>query len=141
MTDPNQPGYAPQGPPPGQPPGPPGYPPPGQPPAQAPQFAQPPQPTETPPSAQPQQTEPKHAFSLGQILGAILFILLIVFIVENSHNVAIRIIVGPEFHPPVWVVIIIAAVLGAAISALLRYRRRVGARRKQLVREHKSEPR
>lgn len=130
MTDPNQPGYAPQGPPPGPQPG---YPPPGSQPGYSPPGQQPGQ---TPP-----QAEPKHAFSVGQVLGAILFVLLIVFIVENSHNVAIRIIVGPEFHPPVWVVIVIAAVVGALISALLRYRRRAGARRRQLVREHKSEQR
>jgi uncharacterized integral membrane protein len=125
MSDPNNPGYAPQGSP--YPSGPPnaGYQP------GAPQQPQPPQ----------GQPEPKRAVSIGQILGAILFILLIVFIVENSHSVPIRIIAGPVVHPPVWVAIVIAAVLGALIAALLRYRRRVGARRKALVREHKSENR
>lgn len=129
MTAPQQPGYPPNpqgGPPTGGPP-PPGY---GTDPAMHQTSQQP-----------PQQAQSKRSVSVGQILGAILFILLIIFIVENSHNVAIRIIAGPELHPPVWVVIVISAVVGAAIAALLRYRRRVSARRKQLVREHKAENR
>lgn len=129
MTAPQQPGYPPNpqgGPPTGGPP-PPGY---GTDPAMH-QTSQ----------QAPQQAQSKRSVSVGQILGAILFILLIIFIVENSHNVAIRIIAGPELHPPVWVVIVISAVVGAAIAALLRYRRRVSARRKQLVREHKAENR
>lgn len=116
MTEPNQPGYAAQDPLQGPPPS-------------------------APQSAPQAPSPPKRAVSVGQILGGILFILLIIFIVENNHNVAIRIIAGPEVHPPVWVAIVIAAVLGALIAGLLRYRRRVGARRKQLVREHKSEQR
>src|SRR5579875_1444095 len=93
------------------------------------------------PSASQQATpaKQKRSVSVGQILGAILFILLIIFIVENSHDVHIRIIAGPELYPPVWIVIVISAVVGALISELLRYRRRVSARRKQIVREHKSE--
>ena len=120
MTDPNQPGYPPQG---HQPSGAPG---PGRPRAQG-------QPTHV--------SDPKLRFSVGQILGAILFVLLIIFIVENSNNVEVRIIAGPKVHPPLWVAILIAAVLGALIAELLRYRRRVGARRKAQLREHKAENR
>lgn len=127
MTDPSQPGYPPPGPQNAQDPSYPSGPVPGQ------QPAAPPQP--------PHRSEPKFAFSVGQILGAILFILLIIFIVENNNSVPIRIIAGPVVHPPLWVAIVIAAVLGALIAALLRYRRRVGARRKALVREHKAENR
>jgi uncharacterized integral membrane protein len=127
MTAPEQPGY---------PPNPQGGPPPGYGPDPAASSQQLPQ--QTPQQGSP---APKRSVSVGQILGAILFILLIIFIVENSHNVAIRIIAGPELHPPVWVVIVISAVVGAAIAALLRYRRRVSARRKQLVREHRAESR
>jgi uncharacterized integral membrane protein len=94
-----------------------------------------------PPEEQRAAREPKFAFSLGQVLGAILFILLIVFIVENNKSVPIRIIAGPVVHPPLWVAIIIAAVLGALIAALLRYRRRVSTRRRAIVRQHKSEGR
>ena len=118
MSDPNQPGYPPQGSP--YPSGAPGQ---GQ-----------PRPHEQP--AQPSET--KLRFSLGQVLGAILFVLLVIFIVENSSTVEVRIIAGPKVHPPLWVAILIAAVLGALISELLRYRRRVGARRKAQLREHKA---
>jgi|SRR5579875_2193416 len=126
MTDPSQPGYPPSGPQNAQDPTYPSGPAPGQQPAAPPQ--------------QPARSEPKFAFSVGQILGAILFILVIIFIIENSQTVKIRIIV-PVVHAPLYVAILIAAVLGALIAALLRYRRRVGARRKALVREHKAENR
>ena len=128
MSEPTQPGYPPSGP-------------------QYPQGGNPPSgpvpgPPAGPPQPQPSHQSPaqgKRPFPLGQVLGGILFILLVIFIVENSHSVPIRIIAGPVVHPPVWVAILIAAVLGALIAGLLRYRRRVGARRKALVREHKAE--
>lgn len=132
MTDPYQQGNPAPG---AQPPPDPNYPAapvPGQQPSPQPQSAQ---------QAPHRPKEPKHPFSAGQILGGILLILLIIFIAENSTNVPIRIIAGPIVHPPLWVAIVIAAVLGALIAALLRYRRRVGARRKALVREHKAENR
>jgi uncharacterized integral membrane protein len=120
MTDPNQPGYPPPG---------------SHHPGGAPGSGQ-----HGAPQHQPaHEPESKLRFSVGQIIGAILLILLIIFIVENSHNVGIRIIAGPEVHPPVWVAILIAAVLGGLISVLLRYQRRVSARRKAQLREHKAE--
>jgi uncharacterized integral membrane protein len=64
----------------------------------------------------------KHAFSTGQLLGGLLFVLVIVFIVENSRHVKIRLI-GPEVTAPLYVAILISAVLGALIAWLLRYRR------------------
>jgi uncharacterized integral membrane protein len=120
MTDPNQPGYPQQG----HPGGAPG---PGQPGVHG-------QPTHEPEKKQ-------ITFSLPQVVGAVLLVLLIIFIVENTHSVPIRIIAGPELHPPVWVAILIAAVVGALISALLRYRRRVTAKRKAELREHRAENR
>jgi uncharacterized integral membrane protein len=60
--------------------------------------------------------------SAGQILGGLLFVLTIVFIVENSRSVKIRLIF-PEVEAPLYVAILIAAVLGALIASLLRYRR------------------
>jgi uncharacterized integral membrane protein len=118
MTDPNQPGYSPQG---------------SHHPGGASGSGRP----DT--SDSTRQSESKLVFSAAQIIGVILLILLIVFIVENSHNVGIRIVAGPEVHPPVWVAILIAAVLGALISSLLRYRRHVTARRKAQLRERKTE--
>jgi uncharacterized integral membrane protein len=65
----------------------------------------------------------KRPVSVGQILGGLLFVLVIVFIIENSRQVKIRLIV-PEVKAPLYVAILIAAVLGSLITALLRYRRR-----------------
>ena len=65
----------------------------------------------------------KRPISVGQILGGLLFVLVIVFIIENSRSVKIRLIV-PEVKAPLYVAILIAAVLGSVITWLLRYRRR-----------------
>lgn len=89
------------------------------------------------PEAHHRPEEPKHPVSVGQILGGILFVLVIVFIVENSTTVPIRLI-GPVVHAPLYVAILIAAALGALIAWLLRYRRVRGARRKQQAREYRS---
>jgi uncharacterized integral membrane protein len=64
----------------------------------------------------------KRPVSVGQILGGLLFVLVIVFIIENSRKVKIRLIV-PEVKAPLYVAILIAAVLGSVITWLLRYRR------------------
>jgi uncharacterized integral membrane protein len=64
----------------------------------------------------------KRPVSVGQILGGLLFVLVIIFIVENSRSVKIRLIV-PEVKAPLYIAILIAAVLGALITWLLRYRR------------------
>ena len=107
-----------------------------------------------PPSGQPGDTQaavyghaaeahehgekPKHPVSFGQILGGVLLVLVVVFIVENSKSVDIRLI-GPVVHAPLYVAILIATVLGALIAALLRYRRVRGARRKQQARQYRAE--
>ena len=75
----------------------------------------------TPTGAAP--ADKKRPVSVGQILGGLLFVLVIIFIVENSRSVKIRLI-GPEVKAPLYVAILIAAVLGSIITALLRYRRR-----------------
>ena len=67
-------------------------------------------------------TDRKRSVSAGQILGGLLFVLTIVFILENSRKVKVRLI-GPEVQAPLYVTIIVAAVLGALIASLLRYRR------------------
>ena len=64
----------------------------------------------------------KRSVSAGQILGGLLFVLTIVFILENSRKVKVRLI-GPEIQAPLYVTIIVAAVLGALIASLMRYRR------------------
>lgn len=64
----------------------------------------------------------KRPISVGQILGGLLFVLVIIFIIENSRQVKIRLII-PEVKAPLYVAILIAAVLGSVITWLLRYRR------------------
>ena len=64
----------------------------------------------------------KRPVSVGQILGGVLFVLVIIFIIENSRSVKIRLII-PEVKAPLYIAILIAAVLGALITWLLRYRR------------------
>jgi uncharacterized integral membrane protein len=46
----------------------------------------------------------------------------IIFIIENSRKVKIRLII-PQVEAPLYVAILIAAVLGSLITWLLRYRR------------------
>ncbi len=60
--------------------------------------------------------------SIGQILGGILLVLVVIFIFENTKDVKVRLII-PEYTMPVALPIVIAAVLGALIAWLLRYRR------------------
>jgi uncharacterized integral membrane protein len=79
-------------------------------------------PTGAPTGSPPESSGKKRAVSVGQILGGLLFVLVIVFIIENSRKVKIRLIV-PEVKAPLYVAILIAAVLGSIITWLLRYRR------------------
>ena len=62
-------------------------------------------------------------FSTGQLLGALLFVLTLVFVFENTRSVKVRLII-PEVSAPLALPIVIAAVLGAGVAWLLRYRRR-----------------
>jgi uncharacterized integral membrane protein len=75
-----------------------------------------------PPASGPGAGKTKRPVSVGQILGGLLFLLVIIFIIENSRKVKIRLII-PEVKAPLYVAILIAAVLGSAITWLLRYRR------------------
>jgi uncharacterized integral membrane protein len=62
--------------------------------------------------------------SAGQILAGILLVLIVVFVVENTEEVGIRFIVGPKVQTPVYLALVIAAVVGALVASLLRYRRK-----------------
>jgi uncharacterized integral membrane protein len=77
----------------------------------------------TEPTTAPPSGKRRRSISTGQILGGLLFVLVVVFIVENSRQVKIRLLV-PEVKAPLYVAILIAAVLGALIAGLLRLRRR-----------------
>ena len=85
-------------------------------------MTMPPEQPYTPPEQQPAD-KPKRAVSVGQILAGILLVIVVVFVVENTNKVSVRLIF-PKVQVPLAVALLIAAVLGALISALLRYRRK-----------------
>jgi uncharacterized integral membrane protein len=66
---------------------------------------------------------PKRSVSTGQILAGLLLVLVVVFVLENTRSVKVRLIV-PEVTAPLALPIVIAAVLGALVAWLLRLRRR-----------------
>ena len=76
-----------------------------------------------PPPEPAQQPKPKRSVSTGQILGGILLVVVVVFVLENTRKAKVRLLV-PEVTMPLAVPIVIAAVLGALVAGLLRYRRR-----------------
>ena len=57
------------------------------------------------------------------IVGLVLLVLLIVFSVENTRSVKMRVI-GPEIHAPLFLALLIAAVVGVLIGLVVRRRRR-----------------
>jgi uncharacterized integral membrane protein len=65
----------------------------------------------------------KRSFSVGQFLAGALFVLVVVFIFENTEKVRIRFIAGPKVSAPIWTALLAAAVVGGLISMLLRWRR------------------
>jgi uncharacterized integral membrane protein len=86
------------------------------------------------PSAPPDEKHGSHrAISVGQILAGLLFVVVIIFVAENTRKVKVRLIV-PEVTTNLFVPILIAAVLGALIAALMRFRRQSRARRRDRTR-------
>ena len=75
-----------------------------------------------PPVPPPGDDLPHRSISTGQILGGLLFIVVLVFVLENTRTVKVRLIV-PEVQAPLALALLIAAVLGALIAWLLRFRR------------------
>jgi uncharacterized integral membrane protein len=77
------------------------------------------------PLPQPSPGQPakeKRKFTVGQILGLLAVVVLIVFIAENTSKVDVRLI-GPQVRDvPLAVALIIAALLGALITLLLMWR-------------------
>ena len=82
--------------------------------------------SDTPPANTSSQStpaaKPKRAISVGQILAGILFVVVVVFVLENTRVVTVRLLF-PEVRVSLALALVIAAVLGALIAALLRYRR------------------
>lgn len=84
-------------------------------------MTMPPEPARNDPPPAPQKTG--RGVSVGQILAGILLVVVVVFVVENTDKVSVRLIF-PKVEVPLAVALLIAAVLGALISALLRLRRK-----------------
>jgi uncharacterized integral membrane protein len=66
---------------------------------------------------------PKRRVSVRLIVGLVLLVLLIVFAVENTRTVTMRLI-GPEVHAPLFLALLIAAVVGVLIGLVIRRRRK-----------------
>ncbi len=80
------------------------------------------------PNWQPQQppvdrpAKEKRRFTVGQFVGLLVVIVLIVFIVENTTKVDVRLI-GPKVRDiPLYVALIIAALLGSLLTLLIMWR-------------------
>lgn len=83
------------------------------PPQQPPQPPQPPQPSK----------KPGRQFTPWQVLGIVLLVLALIFIFENTTKVKVRLIV-PEVKVPLFVALLIAAVLGSLATLLIQWQRR-----------------
>jgi uncharacterized integral membrane protein len=74
------------------------------------------------PNARP-SAEPRRRITARQIAGGLLFVLMVVFVFENTRSVKVRLI-GPEVKAPLFVALVIAALLGLLVGQLLRWRHR-----------------
>lgn len=72
--------------------------------------------------------EKERHVSVGQVLAGILLVVVVIFVAENTRKVTVRLII-PQVTTRLFVPILIAAVLGALIAALMRYRRQRRSRR------------
>lgn len=81
----------------------------------------PPQAPQPPPQPPPQQ----HGWrpTPRQVVGIVLLVLALIFIFENTKTVKVRLII-PEVKLPLWVALLIAAVLGSLVTLLIQWRRR-----------------
>jgi uncharacterized integral membrane protein len=115
------------------------------PPAGRPPYQPQPGPSQTPaPQSAPQSEPPpsSNAFKITgkQIAAGILGVLALIFILENNTTTKVRLIF-PSLHLPLFIALFLAAVLGAAVTFLLMWRRqRVEERKHQAVRRPGPQP-
>ena len=82
-----------------------------------------------------------HQLALGLVLGALVTILLLIFIAQNTASTAVRLL-GLQFSLPLGVLILFASIAGALIMALfagfriLQLRMRARKTRKLTSRRH-----
>jgi uncharacterized integral membrane protein len=79
--------------------------------------------------------EPSRAFKITgkQIAAAVLGILALIFILENNSTTRVRLII-PVVHFPLFIALFLSAVLGAAVTFLLMWRRQRVEERRQMLR-------
>ena len=70
-----------------------------------------------------EQPSPLRRLGPRGILALILAVLVVIFVAENTRRVRIRFIAGPEVKAPVWLALLIAAVVGALAGLLLQHLR------------------
>jgi uncharacterized integral membrane protein len=71
----------------------------------------------------PQQQAKKSSISVRQVIGALVLIAFVVFLIENNHQVTVRLLV-PEEDISLSLALLIAGVLGALGLLLIQRRRR-----------------
>ena len=76
-----------------------------------------------PPVPPPQQAPQGWRPGPRQIAAAVFVVLALVFIFENTKSVKVRLII-PEVTAPLYVALLIAAVLGGLVTLLIQWRRR-----------------
>ena len=78
----------------------------------------PPGPPPGPPPAEPA----KRRFSPGQITGAVLLLLMLIFVFENTRKVKVRLVI-PEVTVPLYFALLLAAALGVVGTLMIQWRR------------------
>ena len=78
-----------------------------------------------PPGLPPKGPPPPQGlrFTPRQVAGVVLLVLALVFIFENTRSVKVRLII-PEVKVPLFVALLLAAVLGGLAMLLIQWRRR-----------------
>lgn len=71
----------------------------------------------------PPEPPPKRRVNGRLIAGLILLVLLVIFGVENTRSVKMRLII-PEVRAPLFLALLIAAVVGVLIGLMVRRKRR-----------------
>lgn len=74
-----------------------------------------------PPGSAPQPSNP-FRITGKQVAAIIIGILALIFILENNANTRVRLII-PVVHLPLYIALFLSAVLGAAVTFLLMWRR------------------
>ena len=73
-------------------------------------------------TAHPPRQGSRFPFTPRQVVGLVILILAVVFILQNRRRTVVRFIV-PEATAPLWLALLISAVLGFVVGALLLARR------------------